>query len=383
MRHQIYHLINPLIRLKNHFPLSRFHDAAVQAAITLCVTATVTSLSAGTVRAQNAGSLDTTFGDGGKVATTTLAGNAQYGQFSELVSQTDGKIVAGGYVLSNQRDRIDFLLIRYQTDGTLDTSFGNAGGATLDFGVAESGGYIRSLALQPDGKILAAGLLNLPTGGLNPTYSFAVARFNSDGSLDTGFGTNGKIQLRPGADLEHTYGGVGIVLQSDGKFVVAGATTGPQNSHAGGDFILIRYNSDGTMDPSFGSGGFVQTHLLSQSNSQALLYRIALQPDGKIVVCGADDQTGNGIQGGGVFLRYNSDGSLDSGFGTGGILLFDQSAPGAGGIVYDAVTDLQIQPDGQIIGAGRVYPNSNNAKAFLVSAGPISYCGFGSPVFHW
>jgi len=185
----------------------------------------------------------------------------------------------------------DFALARYNSDGALDTSFGSGGKVTTDFG----GSYHPdgfSVALQPDGKIVVAGY----AGG-----DFALARYNSDGALDTSFGSGGKVTT----DFGGSDAGYSVALQPDGKIVVAG--------YAGLDFALARYNSDGALDTSFGTGGKVTTDF---SGGRDVGYSVALQPDGKIVVAGYA-----GVDF--ALARYNSDGALDTSFGSGGKVTTD------------------------------------------------------------
>jgi uncharacterized delta-60 repeat protein len=140
----------------------------------------------------------------------------------------------------------DFGLARYNSNGTLDTSFGINGIVTTDFGGSFEGAW--SVALQTDGKIVAAGLTVI--GGIN---QFALARYNSDGTLDANFGTGGRVTtVFAGASIANAFS---VALQLDGKIVVAGWT----NIDGGADFALARYDSTGTLDTSFGTGGRVIT----------------------------------------------------------------------------------------------------------------------------
>ena len=232
------------------------------------------------------GDLDTSFGNGGKVVTN----------FSRLVNlalavaiQSDGKIVAAGFT-SDPGER-DFALARYNTDGSLDTSFGSGGKVTTDFfGNLDEA---RDVIVQSDGKIVLVGEAFLGPGDSD----FALARYNTDGSLDTSFGSSGKLTSR-------FFGSSSIataaIFQSDGKIVVGGS--GPVG------FMVVRYNSDGSLDTSFGSSGIASSSFLGA------VFAMAMQNDGKIVVTGIGTSF--------VFstLRYNSDGSPDTGFGSGGIV---------------------------------------------------------------
>jgi uncharacterized delta-60 repeat protein len=205
------------------------------------------------------GSLDTSFETDGKVIPTF--GSSDEEAFAVAV-QADGKIVAAG-IDSNA----DFALVRLNQDGTLDTSFDTDGKVTTDFDSDFDQAY--AIALQPDGKIIATGRAVI--GG---TTNFALARYNSNGSLDTSFDTDGKVMTAFGSGGGEARA---IALQADGKIVVAGFTA--LNII---DFALARYNPNGSLDTSFDIDGKVTYN----SGATDLPYGVAVQPDGKIVVAG-------------------------------------------------------------------------------------------------
>jgi len=186
------------------------------------------------------GSLDPAFGAGG-VATTHFGRNEVA---SSLALQGDGKIVVAGSSYSGAAS--DFALARYNANGSLDASFGAGGKATTDF----SGGadYANAVALQSNGKIVVAG-----SGAIGGNRDFVLARYNTNGSLDTGFGVGGKVitPVRSGHD-----DGNALVIQPDGKIIVSGSS---ENSSGRRDYALVRYNSDGSLDAGFGVGGKVTT----------------------------------------------------------------------------------------------------------------------------
>jgi uncharacterized delta-60 repeat protein len=335
------------------------HSPLVAAAATLLL------LPTGKIFAQTPANLDATFGSSGKVVTR------DFGRGKDLLVQPDGKILLGGETEVSGILNNEFAVIRYNTDGTLDSTFGTNGEAALNFDLYPSNygsdDHVLTIALQPDGKILAAGY----TKGENSDYAgtfLAIARFNADGSLDTTFGTDGKIKLRPSENLEITYGIVSLALQPDGKFIVAGASSSGSVNQPHGDFYLARLNANGTMDGTFGTGGTVTTHLLSD-NSQAALRHIVLQPDGKIVLLGRDTGTDSdsNSEGGAVIIRYNADGSLDDTFGSGGIVLSDTKSVALNAIGFDTASDAQIEPDGKIIVAEESYLNTGTSQAQLSS----------------
>ena len=188
-------------------------------------------------RYDSSGNLDTTFSGDGLLTTPIGAG---FDQAYGVSVQDDGKILVAGYSLIGGGNN-DFALVRYNSNGTLDTSFGGGDGiVTTAVGAGNDAGY--SVTVQADGKILVAGLSLI--GGNN---DFALVRYNSDGTLDTSFGGGDGIAttaIGAGAD-----GGYGVMVQDDGKIVVAGTSNNGSND----DFAVVRYNSDGTLDTGFDS----------------------------------------------------------------------------------------------------------------------------------
>ncbi len=254
------------------------------------------------------GSLDSTFGTGGLV-TTDLGGT----DIAEAVAlQPDGKIIAVG------RAGNDFALVRYTSDGSLDSTFGTGGIVTTDFGGGTD--IANAAVLQPDGKIIAVGMSG---------SDFALARYNSNGSLDSAFGTGGLVTTDfGGADSAN-----GVALQPDGKIIAVG--------RASSDFALARYNSDGSLDSTFGTGGLVTTEFGGTDFANG----VALQPDGKIIAVG---RTGSGINTDFGLARYDSDGSLDTTFGAGGLVTTSFGATG-----LESANAAVLQPDGKLIAAGQ------------------------------
>jgi uncharacterized delta-60 repeat protein len=215
------------------------------------------------------GSPDTTFGAGGQVTTDFNGFNDDV--FSVLV-QRDGRIVAVGSALS-QVTSYDFAAARYLANGALDTSFGAGGKVTTDFG-DQGLDQARSAVLQPDGRIVAAGLAVSLDGG---TSNFAVARYKANGAIDKTFGGDGRMQVSFGSCCQSAHS---VLLQSDGRIVVVGY---PDSESSDSDFTLARLNPDGSLDPSFGTGGRVRT---SFGDLNGGANGATLQADGKIVAVG-------------------------------------------------------------------------------------------------
>ena len=269
------------------------------------------------------GSLDTSFDTDG-IVTTDIIGDFDEGQ--GVVVQSDGKIIVVGGA-SNGSDS-DFGVVRYNVDGSLDTSFDTDGKVTTDFG-----GYdiAQSVAIQLDGKIIVVGQSS------SSTQTIAVARYNTDGSLDTSFDTDGKVTTDFGVDA--TYGYDIAIQQSDGKIIVAGHIEDYTNNIM--DIALVRYNTDGSLDTTFDTDGKLTT---SYGTNNDYGRCVAIQNDGKIVVGGYTDDYSIGDI---LLVRYNTDGSLDTSFDTDGFVTTDF------GVYYDYAYDIAIQSDGQIVIAGQ------------------------------
>jgi uncharacterized delta-60 repeat protein len=281
------------------------------------------------VRAQP-GELDTSFSFDGKV--TIGFGVGSNDSAEAIIIQLDGKIVAAGR--SDAGGSFDFALARYNTDGSVDSGFGNDGLVVTDFSGSGNIDEAYALSIQSDGKIVAAGRSD--AGG---SFDFALARYNTDGSLDSGFGNDGLVltDFSGFGSYDEAYA---LSIQSDGKIVAAG------RSDAGGssNFALARYNTDGSLDSGFGNDGLVLTDFSGSGNIDEA-YALSIQSDGKIVAAGASDAGGSFDF---ALARYNADGSLDSGFGNDGLVLTDFSDSES----IDDAFALSIQSDGKIVAAG-------------------------------
>src|SRR5215831_18017822 len=237
----------------------------------------------------------------------------------------------------------------------LDSSFGTSGKVTTDFG--GTGAAARNVAVQADGKILAAGV-----SGFNGVVDFALARYNSDGTLDASFGTGGIVTTA--FDFPGNFDRVFTVIrQPDGKFVAVGSTV----SNLFANFALARFNADGTLDTTFGTGGKVGTAFDSGSVSYTQAFSVAVQPDGSIVAAGYTEIGAclfNGLElpcFDFALARYNSNGTLDASFGTGGRVTTDFGGP------YDQAESVAVQPDGRIVVAGAAARLTNTGFDFALA----------------
>ena len=268
------------------------------------------------------GSLDVPFGINGGVQTDI--GSDTNPAFSVAV-QTDGKIVTAGYVLGEFT--YDFALTRHNPNGTLDTAFGNDGKVVTDFGASDD--IASAVAIQSDGKILVAGYT---FDGFD--LNFALARYNPDGNLDPTFDSDGLVSTIGLSEDKAT----SIVIQADGKIVLAGySKVGAYN-----DFTIVRYNENGSLDPTFDGDGKTTTAVGSFDD---IVNSVAVQPDGKIVAAGYSDGSANTF----TVVRYNENGSLDATFDGDGKLTTSF------GSLYDEAQSVAVQTDGKIIVAGKTY----------------------------
>jgi uncharacterized delta-60 repeat protein len=264
------------------------------------------------------GSLDSSFDGDGKTVVNFM-GSAEG---RALAIQEDGKILVGGLAITTSGY---FALARFNPDGSLDTSFSGDGLLTVDV-TPDDRDYGYALALQEDGKILMAGTAR------EASYNFALVRCNADGSLDTTFDGDGKLTTDFAGGSDRAYA---LAVQSDGKIIAAGYATG-----ASVDFALARYNADGSLDTTFDGDGKLSTDFAGNGD---IIYSVELQVDGKIVAAGYNNNPTNDDF---ALARYNADGSLDTSFDGDGRVVTDL----AGG--DDSAYGLALLEDGKLVAAG-------------------------------
>jgi uncharacterized delta-60 repeat protein len=287
------------------------------------------------LRYNSDGNLDNSFGQAGKVL--GFISSNDYARYGAL--QSDGKFVLAGSFGS------PFSLARYNQDGTLDNSFGNVGTAVASS--SDQSTWASAVAIQSDGKIVAVGSTSGTDDCIVSTWytycpnHFTIFRFKSNGTLDSSFGKNGEV-ITPVGPYHAGYAS-SVVIQPNGKIIVAGSYLYDLEPdyygsyyYASSHFAMVRYHSNGTVDSSFGKNGVV-TDASEFQNTSA----ITLQPDGKVLVTGS---------GGRPFEveRYNSDGTPDSSFATDG----QQSNN------FDSwASSILVLPNGKIIVAGSTNTN--------------------------
>jgi uncharacterized delta-60 repeat protein len=296
------------------------------------------------------GALDTTFGSRGRVR-TDFPGLAAVP--SAVVIQADGKIVVAGGAFPLFTFLGDFEVVRYNPNGSLDTSFGAGGIVTTTF---PEGSYAFDVALQPDGKIIAAGtvFVDFNPGDMSDT-DFALARYNPDGTPDTTFGNGGQVMTD---FLGHEDDAFSILIQPDGKIVAVGSANDPATFY---DFAAARYLSNGTIDTTFGVAGKVRTDFGDQNFDRAR--SAALQPDGRIVAAGFAISQNGGVQNFAV-ARYTSNGVLDTTFSRDGKTQIDF------GNCCQGATKVLLQSDGKIITVGGSNGESSDDDFLLARLSP-------------
>ena len=308
------------------------------------------------VRYTRNGRLDSTFGTGGKVVATF---DSNGDNLSAIALQTDGKIVAAGSIHGTA-----FLVARFNADGSRDQTFGNNGNVVTTFG--DRTASAADVVLQADGKIIVVGVSG--AGPYSELNDFALARYNADGNLDQSFGTAGKVITHFPGVFNTGSTATCVALQSDGKLVVGGTYKNERTPH---QFALARYNSNGSLDSTFGSSGKVMTTV---GTGDAFSFAIALQSTGRIVLAGYSYTQGHDFS----LAGYNPDGTLDSTFGNGGFMATDFS-----GSTDDIAYAMTMQRDGKLVVAGRTgsYPNFDFALARYSSDGqPDETFGAGGKV---
>ncbi|MBC7910881.1 MAG: hypothetical protein H7Y30_10305, partial [Pyrinomonadaceae bacterium] len=300
-----------------------------------------------TIRLNENGSLDTTFGNFGPpdnygppgsvftrfgdTSTSNLGGQAV-----GLALQLDGKIIVAGYryfgALSN-----NLALARYNPDGTLDSSFG-VGGKVVAPLTPNEVEYIHAVAVQRDGKIVITGvslLHNFVPPSPSTKYTQIIARYLANGTLDSSFGTGGVVRT-----IRASTSGQSIAIQPDGKILIGGIywnTDVPFYAHS-----MSRFNTDGSLDTTWNGTGFSDIYFTAPQDgivSDFGIRSLAIQQDGRIVALGGDKNT---------LLRFNTNGSLDTTFGSGG----SRQALNSGDKPYDMV----LSPGGRITVVGMTSP---------------------------
>lgn len=284
------------------------------------------------------GSIDSTFGTNGvKIL------NQSYNERPIGIRVIEnGKILIAG---NKFRENIsNFLVYRLNSDGSVDNSFGTNGYKEV-FITNNSWNYCYAMELQSDGKILLAGEATVLSEA-----NFGLIRLNSDGSYDLTFSDDGKTTQNISA-LDD--GAQAILLQPDGKIILGGYALTPDNKT---ETALIRFNPDGSLDPSFGASGMVLTQLGAE---YSMIADLNLTASGNIIVAGTLNHYPTFFD---LFLsKYTTEGVLDENFGDQGLIFTDYDGH------YDGISDAQISSDGRIVVSGAVVSTSNSISEYLLA----------------
>lgn len=269
------------------------------------------------------GSIDTTFGNNGIIILTPDGEDSYYQNYaSSAVELPDGSIISCGHVYYSQVDTSRPFLVKFK-DGQLDTSFGN-NGIALGYQQYNLG---EKMVLQEDGKIVVSGYLN---------DNIAAVRFNADGSMDTTFGVNGYAEIIIEGAENFSFA-KDIALQKDGKILL-----GSYYDNSGNwKWVVVRLNTDGTLDSTFGEGGMVK---MSVGYGHDFVLGIDVQEDGKIVVGGHSwDANDPVLRYSLAIARLNEDGSVDTSYGNNGVFRKGFIAEGC-----SYLTGLEVAPNGKV-----------------------------------
>lgn len=269
----------------------------------------------GILRLMPDGSPDTSFGTGGRVTLDFGTTTASNDEARAIAIDSSGRILVAGY--ANRGSNNDFAVARFLSNGARDTSFGVNGRVVSNF---VNNDQAFAMVIQSDGKIIVGGLIN---------SDFGLARYNVNGSIDTGFSTSGVARTNFGTGLDAV---TSLAIQSDGRLVAGGYST----QGAGSDFAVARYNANGALDSTFDGDGTAVTNV-GASNDVAT--SVAVMSDGRIVLAG---RSGTDV----AVVRYTSNGAPDSGFRSAGIATLDL------GGANDSANALALLSDGRIVLAG-------------------------------
>ncbi len=290
------------------------------------------------------GTLDTSFGTNGVVVHHNAAGGNGHDTGFSIVLDSQGRILVTGYS-ENSSGNYDMVIWRFNSDGTLDNSFGTNGVVVYD-NTASPGSYDTgySLTLDSQERILVAGRSN---------GTMAIWRLNRDGTFDTTFDSDGIVLYD---DINFLFQGNSITIDSQGRILVTGYRDDYNGLIGNGfDMIIWRYNSDGTLDTSFGTNGVVVHNNAAGGNGTDVGRSITLDSQGRILVTGYSENSSSNHDM--VIWRFNSDGTLDTSFGTNGVVVHHNAA---GGNEDDEGRSIIVDGQSRILVAGSSWNSGGN-----------------------
>jgi uncharacterized delta-60 repeat protein len=301
------------------------------------------------VRYNADGSLDNTWNGTGKVITPV--GIANGGSAYALALQPDGKVLLAGSCINTVGPSLEFCVIRYNADGSLDTDWNGTG--TVITPMSDGNDVAYAIKLQPDGKVLLAGYCR----GDDFSDDFCAARYNSNGTLDASWSSDGKVVTAVGTSTDRAYA---VALQPDGKVLLAGACVNTFD-----DFCSVRYNADGSLDTDWnGAGKAITSTGITAAADTA--YGLALQPDGKVLLAGVCYNGTNGQDF--CTMRYNANGTLDTSWNATGIAITPVDT------TNNVAKAIALYSNGAILVAGSCFTGgvTEGFCAIRYKGGPVS-----------
>ncbi len=284
------------------------------------------------IRVNSNGDYDPTFGTGG-IVFTDFGGS--YDDAFGVAIQSDGKIVVVGRSISSTTGFGDASIARYLPNGNLDTTYDGDGKFILNAFPGMVGDGFTSIVIEPDGKVIAGGRVQ---------PDFLLVRVNLDGSLDSSFGTVGIVRTNSIGFVDEVRA---LLILPDGKIIAAGGS---------GRCSVARFNPNGSVDPGFGAAGF----FVANPGYYTQCYDVAVQPDGKLVLAGTASPADDPPQYSSVVIRLNTLGGTDNTFGNNGFKVVNSNPDGA-----DYFTTLSIQSDGKILAGG--FAGESESHDFVVA----------------
>jgi uncharacterized delta-60 repeat protein len=294
------------------------------------------------------GILDDTFGNNGIVVHNNAAGGNSHDGGNSIYVDSTGKIYVTGASVNSSNNQ-DMVIWRYNSNGSLDNTFGNngivvhnnaAGGNSSDYG--------ESIYVDSTGKIYVTGF----SVNSSNNQDMVIWRYNSNGGLDNTFGNNGIVVHNNAAGGNSSDYGESIYVDSTGKIYVTGFSVNSSNNQ---DMVIWRYNSNGSLDNTFGNNGIVVHNNAAGGNSSDYGESIYVDSTGKIYVTGFSVNSSNNQDM--VIWRYNEEGKLDKAFGEGGIVVHDNAAGGKG---WDGGSSIYVDKEGRIYVTGYSRNSSGN-----------------------
>ncbi|WP_027378041.1 T9SS type A sorting domain-containing protein [Kaistella palustris] len=290
------------------------------------------------VRLNPDGSFDNTFGTAG----IAIIDGGQTEVSESFAMTNEGDFILSGYVNDH------FSMAKVKSDGTIDTAFGTDGWVITEFGQLAS--YSKSIAITSEGRIILGGMI---LDVFENKFKYGIAAYHPDGTIDTSFGEDGKLNFHVGPENDNDFG-VKVIALKDGKILIGGHSwyaTQPLRY----ELVVARLNADGSFDSTYGTDGFFRTRLVE--NGESYLADMALQADGKLVLAGAANQ-GSAYDSG--LARVTADGHLDASFGDKGKVFLHIA-----GTTYSEIYKVILQPDGKIMVSGDMAPAGSPVQYFL------------------